>query len=784
MSANKSGNIIDSKDLLQIWKLFLQNWYIVLVLVAVSALGAYLYTYKLTDIYAGKTQILIKSAETYDYQNQIYKGLGYYGIYEDISNQKRVITSYNLIEKTVSNLNLDVSYFIVGRLKTTEVYESMPFSIEVKYINPSLYEKNLEFQIIDVNTFRIGIKKDNETIFNTHTFDDDAKELDYHLFVSKNKVINEHSVNSLKGIEYQFKVHNKNNLVRKYKSALAVENVEFTSILELTLEDEIPSRAVTFLDTLSKVYIDYTLQSKIDINENTLSYIEKQLNEAVDMMSEIEDDLEIYRSEKAILNLSREEQEYFDKLILYDNQKRNLELQIKSLDALETYILKTHSDQEAHLLPPSVFIGEEDDFLKKSINELYSMQFNRNSILFASKDVNPRIQQFDEQMELLRKDLLQYLTNARKAIKGKIGDTNDEIKYYENIIKRIPKTQRDILNINRKLQVNEKMYLYLLEKKANTIIARAGIIPETKVIETARSIGVVKPNKSKIFYMALMAGFVASLIIIFIRVIFFEKIENAEKLKEITSVPILGEIVYANEAESEYIIVESFPKAPITESFRSVRTNLEYLATETSCKTILVTSHNPNEGKTFCSINLAAIIAKAGKKVLLFELDLHKPKIHAGLKLNSDKGISSVLVGKEVTEQCIIKTSVENLDVILSGPIPPNASELILNKRLQEMLDFGKESYDYIIIDTPPVGLITDALILMRYADVTLFVLNSQTAKKEYISNAEDIIATNGIKNFGFVLNGVKVKKSKYYYNYSYGYKYGGYGYGYESKVG
>jgi capsular exopolysaccharide synthesis family protein len=776
MSTN-NNSIIDSKDLLQVWKVFIHNWYFIIFLPLIAAAGAYLYTYKMPDIYAGRTQILIKSAETYDYQSQLYKGLGYYGYYEDISNQKRVITSYNLIEKTIDRLNLDVSYLIVGRLKTTEVYESQPFSVIVKHVNSQLYGKPINLKIIDEDSFRLTFEKNDEKISVVHQFNTDIEESNYYLRINKIGG-NFYSASSLKELDYQFVIHNKNTLVRKYKNALSVENIEYTSILQLTLEDEIPARAVTFLDTLSRVYIDYTLQSKIDVNENTINYIDKQLKEAMDMMNEIENDMEAYRTQKSILNLSKEENEYFTKLIGYDNQKRSLELQIKSLSSLEEYILKTEYNKDEHLLPPAIFMQENDQFLEKNINELYSMQISRNNLLFSATEGSASIKLLDDKMQLLRKDLLQYISNARKAIISKIKDIQEQILYYENIIRKVPGTQRDMLNIDRKLQVNEKMYLYLLEKRANAVIARAGIIPETRTIESARSIGRVKPNREKFLYSAMLGGLIFSLIISFLRLILFKKIENAEDLKEITKIPVFGEILFSEEAQENYIISEINPKAPITESFRAVRANLEFLVSQNNSKVVLITSYNPNEGKTFCSINLAVILAKAGKKVLLLELDLHKPKVHKGLELTAEKGISNVLSGKEKVEDIVINTRTENLDVMLCGPIPPNASELILSNQLEEIITYGRNNYDYVLIDTPPTGLITDAIVLMKHADATLFVLNTEFAKKEYVAISEEMAEANKLKNFGFLLNGVKIKKSRYYYNYNYGYKYG-YKYGY-----
>ncbi|MFZ1664953.1 MAG: CpsD/CapB family tyrosine-protein kinase, partial [Flavobacteriales bacterium] len=252
-----------------------------------------------------------------------------------------------------------------------------------------------------------------------------------------------------------------------------------------------------------------------------------------------------------------------------------------------------------------------------------------------------------------------------------------------------------------------------------------------------------------------------------------------------THAPIFGEVIASEKAEENYVVVDSDPKAAITESFRTIRTNLEYLPAQDNGRAVMVTSYRPNEGKTFCSVNLSAILAKAGKKVLLLELDLHKPKVGSGLGMTNKMGISTILAGKAQVEECVMHTNIPHFDVILAGATPPNASELILSKNLTDILDFGREHYDYVMIDTPPVGLITDALLMMRYADATLFVINTRLANKDHVRNAMEIYRSNAAKNFGFILNGVRMKKSKYYYNtnYGYGYRYAyGYGYGYGDK--
>lgn len=780
--AQKNTSLIDINDINNLLKVVSRNWLLIVLFLGVAYIIAFVYIHKLTEYSAAKTQILIKSEETYDYQSQILEGLGQsynaYNSYEKIANQMRVIKSYDLIEKAVSKLNLDVSYYVVGRLKTTEIYESKPFQIQVFSINSSLYEQPIKLSFIDEKKYRIKYDKYGETISHDFFFNQEAVDSDFKIMVKRNSSINENTVGALKDYEYQFKVHNIQNLIAKYQSGLTVENEEYTAILSVTVEDEIAERAVLFLDTLSKVYLDYSLKSKVDINENTLKYIDKQLDEVIEILSRIEDDLENFKKKKAILDLSKEEETYFQQLTDYEAQRTKLQLEIQSIGELEKYIIL---DKDPELLPPSFYINSEDDFLKKSVGELYTFQIARNGALFNSTTKNMSITEIDQKIKLLKSNILTYLGNTKIAIQTNIDRISREIGNFEGSIQNIPQKQRQLLNIARKQQVYEKMYSFLLEKKSSTIIARAGIVPETKIIESARSIGIVKPDKNKILYSFLGSSLVIALLIVFIRTTFFSRIESVPELKALTTLPILGEILYSDAGRSSYIVVDADPKSPITESFRSLRTNLEYMASESKSKIVLITSNNPGEGKTFCSINLASILAKAGKKVLVIELDLHKPKVHLGLNMKSDFGVSNILIGKESTKNSILKTSVENLDTILAGPTPPNASELVLSPHMSEMLEYARENYDYIIVDTPPVGLISDAFILMKFADVSLFVLNVRFATKGSVNNAHEIVELNKLHNFGFVMNGVKQRKSKYYYNrYNYGYGFGyGYGYGY-----
>ena len=575
MAGTKKSAIIDTDDLLQVWRIISKNWYVVVFCLLLAFAVSYFYTYKLSEVYAAKSQILLKNDETYDYQNQLYKGLGYSSYYQDNSNQIRVITSNDIIRKTLSKLKFDVSYYIVGRLKTTEVYNAMPFDVSAQLQDYSLFESPFKFKILSENEFEITYTKGEEQLSQILKFNVPVRTADFVIEITKNGLLNEQTVKSLKGIDYVFKVHDERALIQKYKSSLSVENIENTTILELTVEDGIPSRSVTFLDSLSKVYIDYTAQSQILINKNTLENIDKQLKEVTEILSSIEDDMELYKSGKAVLNLPRQEGEYFDKLIEYDSKKRSLELYLQSLGALEKYIISVADKIDEKLLPPSFYIEPGDDYLRSALTKLYALQMERNDMLFGSTEDNRNINQLDQNVDLLRKNILKYIDNSQKGLINRISDVEQQIASYTGIIKTIPKTQRDLLTIQRKLDVNEKMYVFLLEKRANTIIARAGILPETSIIESAHSMGIVKPNKRKIAYYFMAIGFAVSLLIVFIRMTLFSKIQNIQELKEISNLPILGEIIKSEDAEGDYIVVDKNPKSPNLMKLKSTRKNLK-----------------------------------------------------------------------------------------------------------------------------------------------------------------------------------------------------------------
>jgi tyrosine-protein kinase Etk/Wzc len=767
-----SGSFLDSAEVRLVLKVIQKNWWIALSLAAIGYTIGYFYAYRLPDIYAAQTQLIFRTNDQYN-PNTVVTGFGSYQGYVDNANETRVIQSYDLIKKVIDKLNINVSYYIEGRLRKTEVYSSVPFKITPYYINPIFYEKEVSFTILDKYHYRIGYLKGDHQYTQDGNFGDDFINSDMKLHVSSTMDLDQTALDDVKLVEYQFKVHNTATLVGSFRSSMAVSSPDYTNIMVISLRDLIPNRAVAFLDTLDNVYLENSILTQIQRNINTINYIDKEMQFVSGIIDTFDIQIENYKEKKNILDFDKEGSDYYARYTAAAADKEKLNSQISSLNDLEQYIIE---GKDPEFMPPSLYLEGGDQYIQQQTNKLYATQIKVMEALNTNTEQSQNITDAKKEIKRITDQILYYINNLRKVLNNKIAIMDTTMSSSMSEIRTMPEKRRGLVNMQRQEDVNTKLYETLLEKRANTIIEKASIIPQTKVLEKARSIGIVDPDRTAIYYKYMLIGLIIAGIIVAIRLFFFDRIESIQELKSKTSIPVLGEILSAPLLADLSFAVEDNPKSPLTESFRTLRTNLQYMLTNPSQKVILFTSNGPSEGKTFCSMNIGAILAKAEKKVLLLEFDLHKPRIHKVLKASPDKGITTVLIRKTTIEESIIPTPVTGLDVILCGPVPPNSSELVLSERVKDIINYGKEHYDYVVIDTPPLGFISDALVLMKLSDVNLFVLNTKFAYKQAINFVQDTIYANKVQNFGFVLNNVKRKKSRYYYN-RYGY-YGGYGYG------
>ena len=787
-------NLLSKRDIQKFINSIFKFWYLYLLFPTLAFGVAKLYTHRMTDIYSVQAQVLLKSSEVYDYQSGMLQGLGMnnsFSSYDEIESQKRVVKSTNLINECLDRLSFDVNYFIVGRIKTTEVFEYVPFKVSSELYGSNCYRSEFFIQILNDSSFTMRFLVNGEEKEKNYQFGEKILDYGFNFEVERTTQINTNTIDILKDLSYMFRVIPRSTLVSNFKNNLEVISLDWTSILEVNIRDHLPARGTRFLDTLAKVYIENTLQTKREINKNTIRFIDRQINDVLKNLEEIELDLENYKENKAILNIGKEEEEYFVQLVKYEAKLLELNAGLNSLISLEKYILNVEKEV---LLPPSLYILSGDKYLEGTIGEFYNLQIEKSNSLFTNTQENVGIGQIDKRIERLRKNLLVYINNSKNAMKGAILETESSVKLYESKVRAVPKNQREIFQIQRKLEINEKLYAFLFQRKTETIIAEAGIIAETKVIERPRSMGVVAPNKERVLLLFVSLSFILALTFSVARMLFFDRIQSASELNELTSLKVMGQVFQNSnsESEEEHSFILNEPKGLLAESFRIIRTNIEFFKGNNNLETnstILVTSMLPSEGKTFSALNLAIIFAMAGKKVLLLDLDLHKPRVHKtfGIK-NKGEGVSSFLVGRSSFEDIIKASKIDNLDIGLAGPIPPNASELIMGKSINKLLEIAKEKYDYTFIDTPPTSLISDATVLMKKVDMGFFVINQRNATFNSIKVLGNMVVESEKNKIALILNGVIKKKMPYYakymYSYGYGYGYGNYGYGYNYSNG
>jgi capsular exopolysaccharide synthesis family protein len=381
----------------------------------------------------------------------------------------------------------------------------------------------------------------------------------------------------------------------------------------------------------------------------------------------------------------------------------------------------------------------------------------------------------ENKIENLRGDLIKVIDETYRFVNKNILLLKKEIIQYETRFLSIPTQDKELTRIRRFYELNEKFYLMLVEKKAEFSIAKAGTVPEFQILTTAvLPVIPILPQKGNVYLAWIAVALFAGISLVTIRYFLQDSIVTQKELEKSTVAAVLGVIpVYIKEhLKVATLVVDKNPKSGISEALRSIRTNIEFILPQNDNKRIIsVTSTIAGEGKTFIAINLSGILALSNQKVIMLDMDMRKPKLHLAFDLNNEKGMSTVLSERHKASDCICKTHLDNIDVIPAGPVPPNPSELIMRPFFKELLKELHQTYDTIIIDCPPVGLVTDGILVMQHVDLPIYVVRSEYSKKIYVRNINKLVRINGFKNLSVVLNGLDNFKT-YGYGYGYGYEY------------
>jgi len=730
--------------------------------------------------YSISSSILIK-------ENQFQQGSGnstdflnsnLFGRNQNFQNEFWILKSYPVIEKTVKNLDLSISYHTKGSLNYYDIYKNAPFI--VYYIQDHFQPLNVKFDItfLEGGDFNISAKSKNVSFYNFETnktvsrrgswnFSRNAKlgdlieTPDMALFVQPRDTTKK---DFDKSIVYSFdlkKATSVSNSIRKRIDFTLADRM--ATVINIRLKSESALKGTDILNELMNVYSEQNLEQKNHLANITIQYIEKQLSEISDSLSQTEDYLQSFRSSRQLLDIA-------DQSTILSTQYRDLQNQLAELVSREkyyTYVLDLlKNDSFSNIMLPAS-IGIPDQLLNNLMSELITAQAQRTNLIENKQEKNPLVMKLGIQIENLKKTITENINAVAKTTSMSVEEMTSRIKRIETEISRLPATQRQLGSIERKFRLNDAIYNYLMEKHAEAKITQASNLPDNLIIEPAKAgASPVSPNKPRNYLIALFLGLAVPFGYVFGKRALNNKVESQEDLERQTKKPVLGKIMH-NKHKTNNVMFE-FPNSNIAESFRALRTNLDFYLSLKHKEVIMVTSSLENEGKSFVALNLAMSYAQLGKKTILVDFDLRKPKIYFKSGEDMEEGLTSFLIDKKKLEDIIKKSPNENLDYIIAGILPPNPVELIASEKTELILSKLKNDYDIVVLDTTPLAQVTDAYLLINYADLKIIITRQNyTLKKVFGFIARDLEQKN-VKNVCVVLNDNKIYTDQYGYGYGY----------------
>lgn len=760
-------------DIIDIQKFFfkiIRHWFILLMSLLITFLIAFAYNRYSTELFIAEASILIKqdnnlpTASDLFYDKESSKN-------KSVENNVLILKSYPLIYKTLEDLRFDIAYFLEGNIKVTEAYFSPIVlrcantkSIRNRKIKVSIIDDN-SYSIIDLSTQKEEVRKFNE------------KFLFYNTEISI-----EYNVNFLPGKDnfpstiVQFK--DLQSLSFEYQNNLNVfQKDRASSIIDISILTEDEEKGTVFINKLIENYIENDIAEKNLASSNTVAFINDQLVDMRDSLSLIEQQVQDYKNNNKVTDLSLKAQSIYTNIVSLETDLAKTKTINSYFDYLKNYLLKG-KNLEGVSVPTS--FGVNDISLNSLISQLIDIQIKKNILIDGGQINNPAINQYNRQSKQLILNLQEAISTSKSANNLLINDYQRRIAKMEKSLSGIPQVEMELLNIERLQTISENLYIFLLQKRAEAMITSSSNVSDTKILEPAIYLrkNPVTPNKKRSYKIALLLGLLIPILYLFLSELINDKILVRTDLERLTSIPILG-IVGRNYSGFELLSKQS-PKSSVYEGFRALRSNLNFLNSSKKDKVYLVTSSVSGEGKTYIAENLSIVFAKSGKKTLLIGADLRRPKIYSDFGFENLKGISNHVLRDVSLSDVIMKSEIDNLDILTSGPLPSNPSDTLLTDKFSNMMTTLKKQYDVIIIDTPPLGLVADAFTLMNYSDINLYVVRQGYTKKGLLTYASDLYDKNRLGDLHLVFNDVKEGSGAYGYGVGYGY---GYGYDYSSYV-
>ena len=784
---------LSSFDFATLYRTIVLNWYwFVLSLIIFGSLGA-IYLRYTTPMYQSTAKLLIKDESGSNRRGQSLQNLSNLGIISNstgIDNEMEILTSHSLAEDAIRDLKLYVNYSTKGRVKDVILYRNQPLNVDV---DPEHLEK-LNAPI------DLTITKDSIFYIVSGTYyvptNDNSNEGPYSI---NRKITNlPATIATRAGIitissNYGHTLKNSDVLnvsilsprmaANKYTSELQVsQTAKSTSIAQLQLTDEVPQRSLDYLKQLAIVYNRQANEDKNTIALRTDKFINDRLSKINTELGKTEGELQNYKQKNGIVELQMNAGNSVANQNNSELKLADVETQIELFNTIAREV-ESSSRNLTQVIPSNV--GLDDQSSTSLINKYNELVLERNRLLRSASESSPVVEPLTAQIRELNGNIRRAIAAARQNLLIQRDAVSAQVNKYNGQVAETPQQERMLTQIDRQQEVKSGLYLMLLQKREENSISLAATADKGKLIDDPQLVGKISPKSTSFMMVALLIGLVIPVLVILVLQFFRYKIEGHDDVARLTKLPIIADVAVAsNKAKGKAdIVVHENQNNQMEEIFRSMRTNLQFMLKEGQ-KVILFTSSTSGEGKTFNAANLSVSFGLLGKKVILVGLDIRRPRLAELFGINDHKhGITNLLVkdnptAEELQEQILPSGVNKNLDLLMAGPIPPNPAELIARNSLDIIINLLKEKYDYIMIDTAPVGLVTDTLQIARVVDASIYMCRADYTPKSSFNLINALANENKFPNMAIVLNGIDMSKRKYSYYYGYGGygKYGRYG--------
>lgn len=763
-------------------------WKWFLISLAICFFIAYQVNIRKEKIYGLETLISVKEESNPLFTSNTSLTFNWGGVSDEVQTITTTLQSRSHNELVVEKLQYYIDYLVQGEYNLIDAYGAVPFELELDKKKGQLTGALISITFVSESVYELKITFENSSVPLIHYADASRSTTNVAVgeFKKRFKVGQEVVLPFLnwrlnikdnpgfyKGNEYFVRFNDFDGTVSNYKGIGVRADDKGGSVLTLSMQGTNKARLVDYLNATVKMLIKRQLDSKNQFATNTIAFIDSTLVSMESQLKETGNELKSFRKDKNIIDVEDGGVKFSDRILKYDVEKDEITRKIAYYNSLRSY-LKSSVDYSK--LPAPSVAGIEDPNIVVNVSKLIALSAQRSEMAYAVKS-EKIFKDFDNQMLAVKNVLLENIVTAKQSLQYDLATVNSKIGASESVIKQLPEDQQELIKIKRKYDLSDNIYTTFLQKRSEADIVKAANLSDIHFIDPAKDVGggLIGPKTSVNYVLALFLGILIPLIVVLIIFFINNSIQNTEELSNLTNIPLIG--VIGVNRDKTALAVYNKPKSALSESFRAIRSSLQFLYKKQNvdgAKTLMITSSVSGEGKTYCSINIATVFALSEKKTVIVGLDLRKPKLFEEFNLNNDKGVVNYLINESSVDEITNATEISFLDVILSGPIPPNPAELIISERLGDLMRELKQKYDYIILDTPPVGLVSDALELDQYCDVTLYIVRQNFSKKDMITLLNNRVKRGELKNTSIVLNGFE-NKAKYGTGYGYGY---GYGYG------